>query len=424
MAFLFPFDEGIYLPALSAMIGDFHTTQTLGLLSVSLYLFGLSFSGIIWGVLADFYGRKPIATLAMAGFLLSIVVAYFSTNIYVFLVLRMLQGCFISAPSVIGQAILADVYSADTRGSAIGIFYGVYFGGMVLAPVLGGQISYCCTWRSTMILVGMISLISLIGYVTLVPETHRYKVAKRYEADSHAVLIETNEIPKPTLTNPFVVVLYLLDLTILPYVFVLVVGYVSLNIGLLLFSTQLADEPYSYGSNTIGLLYIPFSMAMLIGSIIGGRLTDHAAVNWFQTSKIIEGRMVPGMIFAAVTPIGLIIYGWCEQFGAHVFTLVLGQIIYGTCQSATRPSVYSYFTIKYQDHSAAIISANNFAQLLLTSVVLSSATTMTQLIGSGWFFTFLAIANLLATSVAALTIYGKVRVARNSEQDPLLSVSH
>ncbi|CAF1542411.1 unnamed protein product [Didymodactylos carnosus] len=391
MGFLATFDEAVYLPALPALVIDLHTTESLGLLTISIYLLAISLSGLIWGVLTDYYGRKLITSFALAGFLLAVIGCYFSPNIYLFLVCRILQGCLVSVTLVVGQATIADIYVANERGSATGVFYGFYFSAVLLGPAVGGQLSHHFGWRSTFIVVGLISFFLLISYILFVPETQQYKVANKYRTEHNVTLAESDQLSKPTLTNPCVPLLYLKDSRIIPYVFVLAIGYVSINVGYLLFSTQLAKAPYNYQVNIIGLLYIPVYIAMFIGSIVGAKLADLVAIKYFQTSKIVEGCIVPGLIFSLLTPIGLIIYGWSVQFGANILFLILGQVFYGLGQAATRPGIYSYYTIRYQQNSAAIISANNFVQLSLTSIVLSFSATIVQTIQIGPYFTIMAV---------------------------------
>ncbi|CAF4397986.1 unnamed protein product, partial [Adineta steineri] len=78
-----------------------------------------------------------------------------------------------------------------------------------------------------------------------------------------------------------------------------------------------------------------------------------------------------------------------------------------------RPGIYSFYTIKYQQHSANIIAANNFVQLLLTSIMLTSTAIIVESIGNGLYFTTMAVGNILATIVPAIIISRKIRLSSN-----------
>jgi MFS family permease len=418
LGFLASVDEFVYLPAISAMVDDFKTTQTLGVLTISVYLFAVSLSGLIWGVLSDCYGCKALTSYVIGCFVLSVIGSYFSPNIYVFLVCRALQGCLVSITLVIGQGTIADLYAANERGSATGIFYGTYFSGGFLGSVLGGQVSQHFGWRSSFLFVGIISFFMHVSYILLVPETQHWKVVSKYEKLG-IKLLQSDDACQPTLTNPCLPLQSLVDSTVLPYVFLLAIGFMSINVGILLFSTKLSKAPYYYHEDSIGILYLPMTISMFIGSIVGGKLSDHVAIHYFQTSKIIEGRIVPALLFSFLTSIGLVIYGWSSQYNAHVSIIILAQVMYCLSQAATRPGIYAYYTIKYQQHSAGITSANNFVQLLLTSIVLTFTTKIAQSIQDGPYYTVLALCNLLATGLAIGIIYRKVRLSKDSEKQLL-----
>ncbi|CAF1240157.1 unnamed protein product [Rotaria sordida] len=414
------FDEAVYAPALPSLIRDLITTKTLALMSISVYLFGISLSSLIWGMLLDYYGRKWITTFGFVAFILTLVGCYFSSNIYMFIIFRALQGCLISVILAAGQGTIADIYHPDERGTAYGIFFAFYFAAVFPASIIGGKLAENYGWRSVFISVIIISVVMFISYVLVVPETHQYQVICMYQNQKNITLLESEQVSPPKLINPYVPLLYLGDRTVVPYVFVLVSGFVIVNCGVVLFPPDVSKPPYSYREGTIGMLLLPYSIAILLGSVIGGRLSDLVTKKSFQLSTILEVRIVPGLILCILVSIGSIIYGWTIQFHVHVSVLILGQVLYGFGQGASRPGVLSYYTIQYQEHAASINSANNLLQQLTTSIVIALAGKIILVIDNGWFFTVLAICNLLAVIVAAIVIHRKFRLSTNPEKKTLL----
>jgi multidrug resistance protein len=420
LGFLSTFDEVIYLPALSQIIKGFNTTETVGSITVSLYLFTISFSSLIWGALLDYYRRKPPTIIGLGAFILFSAGCYVSSNIYVFLACRALQGCTISVTLVVGQATIADMFQPDYRGRAYGIFFAFYFSAVFLGPTIGGILSEYYGWRSTFLTVTIISFILLICYVLIVPETKQYDVICMYRNQRKITLLEADQVSPPKLTNPCSPLFYLSDATILPYAFVLLCGFIAANCGCLVASIELAKTPYSYRESIIGILYIPLGVAVLSGSLIGGKVSDQIANKSFLVSKILEGRIVPGLIFSILAPVGLIIFGWALQYGVNVSVLILGQILFGFGVGAIRPGIMSYFTIKYQEHAASINSANTFLQQIVTSIVLTFIGQGVQAINTGWFFTIIAVCNILTTVIAAVIICRKIILSKNPEKKLLL----
>ncbi|CAF0966333.1 unnamed protein product [Adineta steineri] len=426
LGFLSNFDELVYLPALPTVIQDLHTSETLGLLTITMYVLGSCFCGLIWGVLSDFYGRRSIMLLALCGFILSVTSSYFSSNIGIFLISRVLQGGFICVTQIVGQATIADIYPPNERGRAIALFYAFYFMGSLVGPGIGGQLSYHFGWRSTFIVVEVLAIVLFIFYVLFVPETQQYIIVCKYHK-AGTKLLEYALLVKPSLQNPCLTLAYLKETTIIPYIFVLAIGYMSMNIAQLFLSVQLSKAPYDYKSNIIGILYLPMAIAKFLGSIVGGILSDYAAVRYMTTLRIDEGHVVPALLFSVLTPIGLIIYGWSFQYGMHILLPVMGSIICAFGQTATRPGIYSFYTIKYQQYSASVIAANNFVQLLLTSIMLTSTAIIVESIGNGLYFTTMAVGNILATIVPAMIVSRKIRLSSNisekipSQSTPLIS---
>ncbi|CAF0983723.1 unnamed protein product [Adineta steineri] len=425
LGFLSTFDKLIFVPALPTVIQDLHSTETLGLLTITVYMLGSCFCGLIWGVLSDCYGRRSIILLALSGFLLSVAGSYFSSNIYIFLVSRVLQGAFICVAQILGPATIADIYQPNERARAISLFYAFHFVGSLVGPTIGGPLSYHYGWRSTFIVVEILAIVLFILYIFFVPETHQYIVVCKYH-ETGTKLLEYDLLVKPTLQNPCLALTYLKETTMLPYVILLALGYMSMNIAQLFFPIQLSKAPYNYKSDIIGILYLPLAIVKCSGSIIGGILSDYAAVRYMETSRIHEGHVVPALLFSVLTPIGLIIYGWSFQYGMHIALPVIGLIICLFGQTTTRPGIYSFYTIKYQHCLASVIAANNFVQLLLTTIMLTFTAIIVESIGNGLYFTIIAVANILTTIVPAIIILRKIRLSHisdkiSSQSIPLIS---
>ncbi|CAF1171900.1 unnamed protein product [Adineta steineri] len=415
LGFLSTFDKLIFVPALATVVQDLHTTETAGLLTTTAYMFGSCFCGLIWGVLSDYYGRRSIMIFALSGFLLSVATSYFSTNLNIFLVSRVFQGAFVSVAQILGPATIADIYQPSQRARSISLFYAVHFVGSLVGPTIGGPLSYYSGWRSTFILVEILAIFLFILYIVFVPETQQYIVVYKYYKTG-TKLLEYDLLVKPELHNPCVALTYLKETTMLPYVFLLALGYMSMNTSQLFLPIELSKAPYNYTSDIIGILYLPLAIAKFSGSIIGGIASDYAAVKCKDTLKIDEGHVVPALLFSVLTPIGLIMYGWSFEYGIHASLPVIGIVLCAFGQTITRPGIYSFYTIKYQQCLASVIAANNFVQLLFTSIMLTFTAKIVESIGNGPYFTTIAVANIVSTIVPAMIVLRKIRLSRISEK--------
>jgi DHA1 family bicyclomycin/chloramphenicol resistance-like MFS transporter len=91
LALLTPFTDTVYLPALIMVGEDFDTTDSMVALTVSIYLACVGLGQLLWGPLADRYGRHSILIWALIAYLGLTIGCIFSTSIEMFLVLRSLQ---------------------------------------------------------------------------------------------------------------------------------------------------------------------------------------------------------------------------------------------------------------------------------------------------------------------------------------------
>ena len=421
VGFLSLLDELIYIPALPVMTKDFKTTEAMGLLTISLYLFGTSVSGLVWGLLSDCYGRKPITTFGLGCLILSTIGCYLSPNIYALLVCRALQGCLVSVTVVVGQGTIADIYHPNDRGTAYGIFYAVLSFAGLCAPALGGQISYYYGWKSIFLFLTVISSLLFISYVLIIPETQQYKVICTYQRQQKITLIESDQVSRPEWRNPCSLLLNLSDFTTFSYIAVLVCGSLAANISTAIFALDLGKPPYSYPQNIVGMLFIPGATAYLLGSLIGGKVSDLVSTKQiFSLSQIPDGRIVPGLIFSLLIIVGLTTYGWTITYGTHVVVPIIGQFLIVFGQAATIPGILSYFTIKYQEHSGSISSLTTFLPLFMSSIVLTFTGQIIVVIHNGPFFTTLAVCTLLTTTVAAGIIFRKLTLSKSPETELLL----
>ncbi|CAF1492408.1 unnamed protein product [Didymodactylos carnosus] len=374
--------------------------------SISLLFRGIS--SPIWGVISDRYGRNLTIRTGLGLFIIFSIVCGCAPNITVLLIFRALQSIAASVTMVVGQSVIADIYPPDKRGWATGIFLVPALFGVVLGPITGGVLSYFCGWRSTFVFLAILSTFILVVYMLIIPETHQYKVLVKHLEKK---IIESKDISEPKLNKPWLPLIYLTDLTILPYMVCTTVLLACMIINETLLAILLAKRPYFFNELKIGISLIPTSVATVIGSLLGGALYDKA--NHYYTNNVPEGRLVPGIISLVLIPFGLVIFGWGLYFRLSVIVPVLGSTLVAFGQTVFRPAVYSYLTVIRQQHAGTITAANYFLNYFITGISLSVAVSIYQAIGIGVFFTILsgisitAIIPVCVSTITRITSYNK-----------------
>ena len=414
VAFLLPFCDTVYLPALNTIGNDLNTSETLVAVSVSIYLFMNGICSLVWGSVSDRFGRKITTITTLIIFVAVSIVCIFAPNIIVLIVFRALQGATISATLVIGQGIVADIYPVISRSSATGIFFIPVLIGPVVGPLIGGSLSNAFSWRSTFIFLTILSTIALIVVFLLVPETHQYFVKERYNKAHPKKLItdaEPNEMP--TFKAPWKPLIFLADLTIFPYIIVATTTFTGLFISLTLFPKHLHDAPYNYNETIIGVLFVPTGVMMLIGSFIGGWLSDKSSLH-YKDDKCPEGRLVPAIAFSIFTPIGLIIYGWTFHYKLNLAGPIIGQIVLGFGQSVLQPGVFAYLTVKKQQEAAGASAANTALNFCGAGIGVTIAVPLQNAMGTGPLFSLVSGINIVGITVASILLCKQIRRANHA----------
>src|SRR3954452_18900307 len=121
------------------------------------------------GYFSDVWGRKRYLLVSIAGFVLASALCGISQGLGQIVAFRLLQGVFGAALVPLSQAIMADAYPLEERGSAMAIWGLGVMVGPVLGPTLGGWLTDVASWRWTFYInvpVGGLSLFLAMNYIS------------------------------------------------------------------------------------------------------------------------------------------------------------------------------------------------------------------------------------------------------------------
>ncbi|MFT3856484.1 MAG: multidrug effflux MFS transporter [Aquabacterium sp.] len=166
-----PLTTDLYLPALPQMqraLG-MNASQAQWTLSVLILAFG--FGQLLWGPVADRFGRQPVLRWALGLYVVSSLLVTVAADGFVMIAARAAQGAFMAAAVVCGRAMIRDLYAPEegarmmARGlSGLGIL-------ALLGPILGGLTATWPGWRATMALMVLFGLITWAFVWMRLPET-------------------------------------------------------------------------------------------------------------------------------------------------------------------------------------------------------------------------------------------------------------
>lgn len=113
---------------------------------VSSYLIGFGAAHILYGTLADRYGRKPLIYAALGIYIVASLAAACAQSFEALLVARVVQGLGAAGTRVLAVSIVRDCYAGRRMARVMSLSLLVFLGVPVLAPSLGQVIMFFAPW--------------------------------------------------------------------------------------------------------------------------------------------------------------------------------------------------------------------------------------------------------------------------------------
>src|SRR5258708_1129695 len=158
------------MPQIVAQLGDLHLYSWV----FSSFLLTQTAMTVIFGKLADLYGRKPVVLAGIAIFLIGWVRAGFAWSTQGMIVFRLIQGIGAGAIQPVTLTIVADLYPARERGKVQGYLASVWAISAVVGPMVGGFIIHDFSWAWIFWMNVPIGLASAAGFIAFLRETERH----------------------------------------------------------------------------------------------------------------------------------------------------------------------------------------------------------------------------------------------------------
>ncbi|HCH4652320.1 TPA: multidrug effflux MFS transporter [Vibrio parahaemolyticus] len=167
--------ETIYSPALGDIAQSFSITYSQAAQTLSIYFTAFAIGVVVWGLLADKWGRRPTMLVGLLVYGLSALVAMQTDRFDVVMLARALSAFGIAVGSVVTQTMLRDSFSGEELGKVFGVM-GI---GISVSPVigmlLGGQLTALGGYQTVFFTLFVMALGLLVYNVFKLPETQIQK---------------------------------------------------------------------------------------------------------------------------------------------------------------------------------------------------------------------------------------------------------
>ncbi|MCB1840313.1 MAG: multidrug effflux MFS transporter [Alphaproteobacteria bacterium] len=137
------------LPALGPIGADLHVIRQNSVQLVITVLFaGMMIGYLIYGQMADAWGRKPSLTFGIVLYIIGSLISWQAWSLTVLLIGRFVQGLGVAGPRIVTLAIIRDKYKGREMAKIMSLVMGVFIFVPIVAPLLGQVIMAVSHWRT------------------------------------------------------------------------------------------------------------------------------------------------------------------------------------------------------------------------------------------------------------------------------------
>ena len=383
-----PLSIDLYLPAFPAIAHEFGVDITAVQYTLAAYNVGLALGQLLYGPLADQWGRKPslLAGLTLyAGAALGCALAPSISSLVLLRVVQAVGGC---AGMVLARAIVRDQFEGNEAARVFSTMLLVMGVAPILAPTVGSLLVARADWRLLFWLLTALAGLALVGVVRAIPETlppeRRNPVAVRHAFRTYGRLLQDRVFVGYALTAGMVQAAMFVYITGSAFVFTQWFGLSTQQYGLL------------FGLNASGM-------------VVASQL-NHRLLRRFTLRQILRGVTRVNLL-AALALLGLAYTQWLGLWGLVLPLFVLVSSVGFTSPNATAGALHRHAqqagsasallgTLMYSCGAGAALAVSALAN----GTVLPMAAVMAACAGAAYgLYRWLVMGPVPATPVEAVT---------------------
>ena len=271
-----------------AMAADFHTDVASIMGAVFLTQALRPVGAVLFGILADRYGRRPVLMANIISFSVIELACAFAPTLTVLLALRALFGVAMGGEWGVGAALAFETLPAEGRGVFSGILQEGYAVGSIIASILFAALFVHIGWRGLFILGSLPA--SLAFYVQVrVPESPVWLEGRRSRA-----------VTRPGLTHRFRLPAHLREfLPTFGFLILLMTAFMSFSHGTQDLYPTFLEVHAKLTPEIVGIIGLLYGLSSIAGGYVFGALSER----WGRKRAIIAAALL------AIPVIPLYAYG-------------------------------------------------------------------------------------------------------------------
>ncbi|MDE2593682.1 MAG: multidrug effflux MFS transporter [Burkholderiales bacterium] len=166
-----PLTTDMYLPALPQMQRDLGMSAAAAQSTLSTLILSFGIGQLVWGPVADRWGRKLVLRSGLSLFVLASVLTVIAPNGPAMVLARAIQGACLAAAVVCGRAMIRDLYKPEDGARVMSKGMTGLGAIALIGPITGGLTATYWGWHATMGALALCGLLILLFVWTQLPET-------------------------------------------------------------------------------------------------------------------------------------------------------------------------------------------------------------------------------------------------------------
>jgi DHA1 family bicyclomycin/chloramphenicol resistance-like MFS transporter len=164
-------------------------------LVVVAYFIGFASTQLVWGPLADRFGRKPVLAAGIVLYGLFALLCAFAGSFPLLIAGRVAMGASAAVTRVLVVAMVRDLFEAEAMARVMSLVFMTFMLVPVLAPNIGQAILLVASWRAIFLVLAAYALIMLAWSSLRLPETlhPEYRRSLKWREMAGAVVQTLNE---------------------------------------------------------------------------------------------------------------------------------------------------------------------------------------------------------------------------------------
>ncbi|MBB3259589.1 SHS family lactate transporter-like MFS transporter [Paraburkholderia bannensis] len=248
------FDFFLMVFVLKDIATEFNTKIPAVAFAITLTLAMRPIGALIFGRLADRYGRRPTLMVNIACYSLLELLTGFSPNLTTFIVLRALFGVAMGGEWGVGSALTMETIPPKARGIVSGLLQAGYPSGYLLASVVFGVLYQHVGWRG-MFFIGVLPALLVLYVRAHVPESPAWKEMEKRARPSLLTTLKHNAA-----------------LSI--YAIVLMTAFNFFSHGTQDLYPTFLREQHHFDPHTVSLITIVLNIGAIVGGLFFGSISE------------------------------------------------------------------------------------------------------------------------------------------------------